>query len=161
MIRLGPPEFEAADKAFAAEIQKTLRHEDITTAYGRFGLAPKSGEPLSGEIYPLGSGVNSLVGSTDVGTVSWVVPTAQCRVACYAVGTPGHSWQLVAQGLSPAAHKGLAYAAKIMAATASDVFADEALLKEAKAQHRGFRAANPFVNPIADDLAPPLDMAAH
>jgi aminobenzoyl-glutamate utilization protein B len=161
MMRLGPPEFEAADKAFAAEIQKTLRHEDITTAYGRFGLAPKSGEPLSGEIYPLGSGVNSLVGSTDVGTVSWVVPTAQCRVACYAVGTPGHSWQLVAQGLSPAAHKGLAYAAKIMAATASDVFADEALLKEAKAQHRGFRAANPFVNPIADDLAPPLDMAAH
>jgi aminobenzoyl-glutamate utilization protein B len=161
MQRLGPPRFDEADKAFAREIQETLRKEDIVTSYGRFGLAPKSGEALSEEIYPLGSGVNSLVGSTDVGTVSWVVPTVQCRVACYAVGTPGHSWQLVAQGLSPAAHKGLAYAAKTMAGTAADVFQDAALLAEAKAEHRGFRAEHPFVNPIADDLAPPLDMAAH
>jgi aminobenzoyl-glutamate utilization protein B len=161
MMRLGPPRFDDADKAFAGEIQKTLRQEDIVTAYGRFGLAPRSGETLSEDVYPLGSGVNSLVGSTDVGTVSWVVPTVQCRVACYAIGTPGHSWQLVSQGLSPAAHKGLAYAAKIMAGTAADVFQDEALMQEAKGQHRGFRAENPFVNPIAEDLAPPLDMAAH
>jgi aminobenzoyl-glutamate utilization protein B len=161
MMRLGPPQFDAADQAFAAEIQTTLRQEDIVTSYGRFGLAPKTGEALSSEIYPLGSGVNSLVGSTDVGTVSWVVPTVQCRVACYAVGTPGHSWQLVAQGLSGPAHKGLSYAAKIMAGTAADVFADAALLREARAQHAKFRADNPFVNPIAPDLPPPLDMAAH
>jgi aminobenzoyl-glutamate utilization protein B len=161
MMRLGPPQFDAADQAFAAEIQTTLRQEDIITSYGRFGLAPKTGEALSSEIYPLGSGVNSLVGSTDVGTVSWVVPTVQCRVACYAVGTPGHSWQLVAQGLSGPAHKGLSYAAKIMAGTAADVFADAALLREARAQHAKFRADNPFVNPIAPDLPPPLDMAAH
>jgi aminobenzoyl-glutamate utilization protein B len=161
MTRLGPPRFEEAEKGFAAEIQKTLRKEDIVTSYGRFGLAPKTGEALSEDIYPLGSGVNSLVGSTDVGTVSWVVPTVQCRVACYAIGTPGHSWQLVAQGLSPAAHKGLAYAAKIMAGTAADIFQDQELLREAKAHHQGFRAENPFVNPVADDLSPPLDMAAH
>jgi aminobenzoyl-glutamate utilization protein B len=161
MMRLGPPRFDAADKAFAAEIQKTLRKEDIVTAYGRFGLKPKIGETLSEEVYPLGSGVNSLVGSTDVGTVSWVVPTVQCRVACYAIGTPGHSWQLVAQGLAPAAHKGLAYAAKTMAGTAIAVLSDELLLARAKAEHREFRDQNPFVNPIAADLDVPLDMAAH
>ncbi|SDR11202.1 aminobenzoyl-glutamate utilization protein B [Rhizobiales bacterium GAS113] len=161
MMRLGPPCFDAADKEFAAEIQKSLRHEDIVTAYGRFGLKPKSAETLSEEIYPLGSGVNSLVGSTDVGTVSWVVPTVQCRVACYAIGTPGHSWQLVAQGLAPAAHKGLAYAAKTMAGTAVAVLSDEVLLARAKAEHKAFRAQNPFANPIAEDLAVPLDMAAH
>ena len=93
--------------------------------------------------------------------MSWVVPTVQCRVACYAIGTPGHSWQLVAQGLSGAAHKGLAYAAKVMAGTAIDALKDAELLARAAAAHRAFRAENPFTNPIADDLAPPLDMAAH
>jgi aminobenzoyl-glutamate utilization protein B len=161
MMRLGSPRFDDSDKAFAAEIQKSLRPEDIVTSYGRFGLKAKVGEALSEEIYPLGSGVNSLVGSTDVGTVSWVVPTVQCRVACYAVGTPGHSWQLVAQGQAPAAHKGLAYAAKTMAGTAVSVLSDESLLARAKADHQTFRASNPFTNPIADDLQPPLDMAAH
>jgi aminobenzoyl-glutamate utilization protein B len=161
MMRLGPPRFEAADKAFAAEIQKTLRREDILAAYGRFGLKPRDGEALSEEIYPLGSGVDTSVGSTDVGTVSWVVPTVQCRVACYAIGTPGHSWQLVAQGLAGAAHKGLAYAAKVMAGTAIDVLKDAGLRARAKADHQAFRAENPFANPIADDLSPPLDMAAH
>jgi aminobenzoyl-glutamate utilization protein B len=161
MMRLGPPQFDAADKAFAAEFQKTLGRDDIVAAYGRFGLEVKDGEALSEAIYPLGSGVETSVGSTDVGTVSWVVPTVQCRVACYAIGTPGHSWQLVAQGLSGAAHKGLAYAAKIMAGTAIDVLQDPDLLARAKAAHRAFRAENPFTNPIADDLAPPLDMAAH
>jgi aminobenzoyl-glutamate utilization protein B len=161
MMRLGPPRFDDLDKALAADIQKSLRRDDIMTSYGRFGLKAKTGEALSEEIYPLGSGVNSLVGSTDVGTVSWVVPTVQCRVACYAVGTPGHSWQLVAQGQAPAAHKGLAYAAKTMAGTAVSALSDGALLARAKAEHQAFRASNPFTNPIADDLSPPLDMAAH
>jgi aminobenzoyl-glutamate utilization protein B len=161
MLRLGPPRFSAADKAFAAQIQKSLRREDIVAAYGRFGLTPKEGETLSEEIYPLGSGVETSIGSTDVGTVSWVVPTVQCRVACYAIGTPGHSWQLVAQGRAGAAHKGLAYAAKVMAGTAIDVLKDANLLERAKNEHRTFRAQNPFTNPIAEDLAPPLDMAAH
>ena len=39
-----------------------------------------------------------MMGSTDVGDVSWVVPTVQARGATYAIGTPGHSWQLTAQG---------------------------------------------------------------
>ena len=53
-----------------------------------------------------------------IATVSWAVPTVQCRVACFAIGTPGHSWQLVAQGRTPAAHKGMVHAAKAMGAEA-------------------------------------------
>ncbi len=88
------------------------------------------------------------------------MPTVQCRAACYAVGTPGHSWQLVAQGLAPAAHKGLALAAKAMAGVAADVFGDPALLKAAGDEFTAFREKNPFENPITDDIEPPLDMAA-
>ncbi len=51
-------------------------------------------------------------GSTDVGDVSWVTPTAQCWAPAWAIGTAPHTWQVVAQGKSPAAHKALAHAAK-------------------------------------------------
>jgi aminobenzoyl-glutamate utilization protein B len=158
--RLGGPGFDAADHAFAAEIQKTFTREDIRASYGRFGLTPKDGEALSEDIYPLDYTGDLFVGSTDVGTVSWVVPTVQCRVACYAVGTPGHSWQLVAQGRAPAAHKGLRLAAKAMAGVAADLLTNPALLMAAKDAFDAFRAVNPFVNPITDDVEPPLDMAA-
>ena len=160
LMRLGGPGFDAADHAFAREIQKSLSAQDIAASYGRFGLAETPGEALSEAVYPLGSGSDNAVGSTDVGTVSWVVPTVQCRAACYAVGTPGHSWQLVAQGRAPAAHKGLALAAKAMAGVACDALADAALLAAAKDTHAAFRAKNPFQNPIGDEIEPPLAMAA-
>ncbi|MBI3507994.1 MAG: amidohydrolase [Proteobacteria bacterium] len=159
LLQLGGPGFDEADRAFAREIQKTFTKEDIRSSYARFDLPPKQDEPLSEEIYPLGSG-GSIVGSTDVGSVSWVVPTVQCRNACYAIGTPGHSWQLVAQGKAPAAHKGIAHAAKTMAGTAVDVLGNPALLKAAKDAFAEFRKDNPFRNPITDDVEPPLDMSA-
>jgi aminobenzoyl-glutamate utilization protein B len=122
-------------------------------------MKPKVDEPLSEDIYGLGAGAQDSIGSTDVGTVSWIVPTVQCRVACYAIGTPGHSWQLVAQGKAPAAHKGLIHAAKIMAATAVDFLKDQGMLAAAKADHTAFRANNDFVNPIASDLELDLNMS--
>jgi aminobenzoyl-glutamate utilization protein B len=154
--RLGPPVFDEKDKAFAAEIQKTLTDEDIKSSFARFGLKPRRGVPLCDTIFPLESGDGTLVGSTDVGTVSWVVPTVQMRGATYAVGTPGHSWQLVAQGKAPAAHKGMEHAAKVMASTAVDLLRNPALIEEAKADFRERLAGTPFVNPIPDDVDPPV-----
>jgi aminobenzoyl-glutamate utilization protein B len=154
--RLGPPVFDEKDKAFAAEIQKTLTDEDIKSSFVRFGLKPRRGVPLCDTIFPPESGDGTLVGSTDVGTVSWVVPTVQMRGATYAVGTPGHSWQLVAQGKAPAAHKGMEHAAKVMASTAIDLLRNPALIEEAKADFRERLAGTPFVNPIPDDVDPPV-----
>src|SRR4249920_2140122 len=114
LVRLGPPLFDEADRAFAREIQSTLSNEGIAASFERFGLKFRRGVALCDLVFPPGSGDGTLVGSTDVGTVSWVVPTVQMRGATYAIGTPGHSWQLVAQGKSPAAHKGMEHAAKVM-----------------------------------------------
>ena len=111
---------------------------------------------MRGRSVALGSGDGTLVGSTDVGTVSWVVPTVQMRGATYAVGTPGHSWQLVAQGKAPAAHKGMLHAAKAMAATAVELFERPDLIAEAKADFNHRLAGKPFVNPIPDDVQPAL-----
>ena len=58
------------------------------------------------------------------------MPTVQARVATCAVGTPFHTWQTVAQGKTPAAHKGMVYAAKVMAATAKRLIEDPALKED-------------------------------
>jgi aminobenzoyl-glutamate utilization protein B len=159
LLRLGPPEFDDADRAFAREIQATVRPEDIESAFRRFGLAPDPEKALCDVIVPLEAQAAPMMGSTDVGDVSWVVPTAQIRGATYAIGTPGHSWQLTAQGKTPAAHKGMVHAAKVMAATAVDVLRDGALLAAAKADHQARTKNNPYVCPLPDDVPPSLEMA--
>ena len=54
--------------------------------------------PLCDAVLPLDAKGAPMIGSTDVGDVSWVVPTVQARGATYAIGTPGHSWQLTGAG---------------------------------------------------------------
>jgi aminobenzoyl-glutamate utilization protein B len=154
--RLGPPDFSEADHEIARKFQRTFSPEDIADSYRRFNIVPKKGQALCDSIFPPESGDGSIVGSTDVGTVSWVVPTVQMRGATYAIGTPGHSWQLVAQGKLPAAHKGMEHAAKVMASTAVDLFTNSELIQAAKADHRNRLDGIPFVNPIPDDVQPPL-----
>ncbi|SEC51073.1 aminobenzoyl-glutamate utilization protein B [Rhizobiales bacterium GAS191] len=154
--RLGPPVFDDADRAFAARIQETVGNEAIASAYHRVGSGSKKLAPLCDIICPPRSGDGTLIGSTDVGNVSWVVPTVALLGAVYAIGTPGHSWQLVAQGKAPAAHKGMEHAAKVMASTALDLLMNEELIEEAQAEHRAHLEATPFVDPIPDDARPDL-----
>ncbi len=156
--RLGPPPFDAEDRAFAEAIRATVRPDDIASAFRRVGL-PLGDAPLADGIVPLEARGARTVGSTDVGDVSWAVPTVQMRGATYAIGTPGHSWQLTAQGKSPLAHKGMVHAAKAMAGTAVDVLQSPVLLAAAKAEHQARLAATPFVSPLPDGLTPPFDMA--
>jgi aminobenzoyl-glutamate utilization protein B len=157
--RLGPPPFDDMDRAFARKIQATLSEEDITTAYRRVGV--KRGDaPLCDLVVPLDSKRAPMVGSTDVGDVSWVVPTVQAHCATYAIGTPGHSWQLTAQGKTPAAKKGMVHVAKVMAATAVRAIEDKSLIAEAKADLAARTTEHPYVCPIPTDAKPPLDMAA-
>lgn len=122
--------------------------------------SPRPDLPLCDFIVPLACGQGQGVGSTDVGTVSWVVPVVQARGATYAIGTPGHSWQLVAQGKSGIAHKGMIHAAKVMAATARDLVADPATLAEARADFGNRLRGRPFINPIPDDVMPDLPAGA-
>ena len=70
--------------------------------------------------------------STDVGDVSWIVPTVHLNIPTFAAGTALHSWQAVAQGRSTIAHKGMLYAAKIMALTAIDFLQTPKLVEDAE-----------------------------
>src|SRR5450631_2405378 len=158
--RLGPPPFDDLDRATAAKFQATLSEEDIESAYRRSGVPYRPGQSLCDAIVPLDAPRVPMVGSTDVGDVSWVVPTVQARGATYAIGTPGHSWQLTAQGKLPAAHKGLVHVAKVMAGTALDVLRDETLRARATADLKARTARTPYVCPIPDEVEPPVKMSA-
>jgi len=157
MERLGAPPFDAADRKYAAEIQATLTQEDIASAYARAGVSANRDNPLCDFIVPLGTRGAAMMGSTDVGDVSWVIPTVQARVATHAIGTPGHSWQITAQGKSGQAKKGLVHAAKIMAAVAVEALADPALLARAKADHQARTQATPYECPLPADVKPLLE----
>jgi aminobenzoyl-glutamate utilization protein B len=88
--------------------------------------------------------------------VSWVVPTVQARVATHAIGTPGHSWQITAQGKSGQAKKGMVHAAKVMAGVAVDALQDASLITRAKADHTARTTATPYDCPLPQDVQPPL-----
>jgi len=156
LVRLGPPPFDDADRALAKQFQATLSPEEISSAYRRVGLKVQPDTPLCNSIVPLDAKGAPMMGSTDVGDVSWVVPTVQARGATYAIGTPGHSWQLTAQGKAPLAHKGMVHVAKVMASTAVDALKDPALITQAKADYRARTADNPYVCPLPEDISPPV-----
>ncbi len=94
-------------------------------------------------------------GSTDVGDVSWLTPTAQFTAVTWPSGSPGHSWQNVAIGKSSVAHKGLLYAAKVLAGTAADLMTDPALRQQARAAFQK-AAAGGYDCPIGKEVVPQL-----
>lgn len=154
--KLGAIDFDDADRAFAEEIQKTLTPADIAASFRRIGARPQQGLALCDFVAPLDRPPGGGEGSTDVGDVSWAVPTVQARVATCAVGTPFHTWQTVAQGKAPAAHKGMIYAAKVMAATACRLIENPQLIAAAKSTHRDHLQETPYTCPIPQDVRPPI-----
>ncbi len=154
--RLGPPPFDDTDREFAAKIRATLTPDDIAAPYRRVGLTPRQDEVLADSIYPLGLRGEPLLGSTDVGDVSWVVPLVQADGATMAIGTPLHSWQMTAQGQTAHAKKGMVHVAKVMAGTAVDALADPALIARAKADLAARTAENPYVSPLPAEVQPPI-----
>lgn len=154
--RLGPVPFDDADRDFAARIQASLPAENVANDYVRAGLPDAKGQSLTDCIVPLDAPAAPMIGSTDLGDVSWVVPLAEILVATQAIGTPGHSWQMVAQGKAPAAHKGMLHAAAIMATAARDLIADPALLSRVKADHTARLDGQPYLCPIPPDVKPPV-----
>ena len=67
-----------------------------------------------------------------MGDVSWTVPTAWFGSACYALGTPAHSWLAVAQGKSGIAKRGMEAAASVIARTTLDIMENPQIAKKAR-----------------------------
>jgi aminobenzoyl-glutamate utilization protein B len=155
LMRLGPPEWDAEDRAFATRLRETFSEDDIVSHYRHVGFPVRHDEPLPERIVPLGQKGTIMKGSTDVGDVSWVVPLVQADGATTAIGAAFHSWQFTAQGKSSYAKKGMVHVAKAMAATALDALQRPGLIEAAKAELAERTAGQPYTCPIPADVQAP------
>lgn len=115
--------------------EETQFAEKLAESFGAsFGSVRKSGEAAT--VSPFAGAANDPVsgGSTDVGDVSWAVPTVGMSAATWVPGTAAHSWQAVAAGATGIGTKGMMVAAKTLALTAIELFQSPALLQKAKAE---------------------------
>ena len=155
--RLGPPPFDAADRKYAADIQATLSAEDIASSFARIAMPVRKDTPLCDFVVPYGTKGVPMIGSTDVGDVSWVVPNSGLSTATWVPGTPAHSWQAVAAGGTSIGHKGMVNAAKTLAMTVHDLMTQPPLVTAARAEFEKKRGAGFTYAPLIGDRKPPLD----
>ena len=121
---IGPPKFDDREKAFARRLQQPLIEQFGT----KFPVA------IDESIRPYVESLNAPTkGSTDVGDISWHVPTGGLSTSCLAAKSPGHSWQNVAAIGSTIGEKGTVYAAKVLAASVIQLLEDPDLIDAAKA----------------------------
>lgn len=130
------------------------RYEKSHKAMAEEVLTPHLNDVICTAILPLMDTETPMAGSTDVGDVSWVCPTVQVNVCTEAFGTPGHSWQIVAQGKSTIAHKGMVFAGKVMAATAIDMYENPELIEKAKEELAKRVGPEGYVAPIPAGIRP-------
>lgn len=162
----GTPQWSNEERAFAADIRATLGVNDIQNSLKNIaGTSREEGKAFSrrhhdtvliDEVAPWAATENVLAGSTDVGDVSWKAPVAQCFSPCFAIGTPLHSWQLVSQGKTSIAHKGMLLAGKILGATAIRLFSDRPLLEASQQELAQVLAVSPYQCPIPRDVVPSI-----
>jgi aminobenzoyl-glutamate utilization protein B len=96
-------------------------------------------------------------GSTDVGGISWVVPTVGFRTATWVPGTPAHSWQAVACGGMSIGHKGMLNAAKTLALSCIHVFQNPTIVEEAWETIQDKRGPKFNYYPLLGDRDPPFN----
>jgi aminobenzoyl-glutamate utilization protein B len=141
LTALNDLKYDAGETKFALRLQETFETKVPLDAITKV-------EDVSGK---------SSGGSTDVGDVSWVVPTVGFGTACWVPGTPGHSWQAVACGGTTIARQGMSLAARTLAATAHDLFTDPKLVAAAKEEHTRRLAGRTYSPLLKKDQPPPLD----
>lgn len=139
LTRFGTIEYTDKEQEFARAIQRAAGVEE---------------KGLDGHIHPL-EGQPREGGSTDVGDVSWIVPTLHLRVTTAPVDVPWHAWPVVASGRTSFGHKGMIRAAKVLAATMVELFEDESLRDAIRAEFD--KQTNGHVyKPYVPDGPPPL-----
>ncbi len=131
-----------------------VKYEKSRRAEVEKAVAPYLKAVINDFIVPLMDVEQAMAGSTDVGDVSWVCPTAQINVVTEAAGTPGHSWQEVAQGKSSIAHKGMIFAGKVMAATAIDLYESPETVEAAKKELDSRLGGGKYEAPIPAGIKP-------
>jgi aminobenzoyl-glutamate utilization protein B len=145
LVKVGGFKYSPEEKIFAEKISKSLNDANLDVSYSE-GILPYNTEMDSNGR-----------GSTDVGDVSFTVPTAGMRAATWVPGTPAHSWQAVAAGGTSIGTKGMIIAAKTLTLTAIELFLNEETIIQAKKEFENVRGKDFKYIPLLGDRSPALD----
>ena len=96
-------------------------------------------------------------GSTDVGDVSYTVPTAGLRGATWVPGTPAHSWQAVAAGGTTIGLKGMMQAAKALTLSGIELLEKTEIIGKIKEEFNEIRGEDFNYVPLLGDREPALN----
>jgi aminobenzoyl-glutamate utilization protein B len=142
---IGLPQWTEEEQSFAKSLQKELGVKE-------------SGFPTA--IKPLKAPSDQQVGggSSDVGEVTLIAPTATLNFPGNVPGAIGHHWSTVTCGYGPTAWKGLNTGAKVMAATAIDLITKPKLLAEISKEFEEYSKAHPYKSFLPEGAKPPLDL---
>jgi aminobenzoyl-glutamate utilization protein B len=161
MREIGLPKYTAEEWKFAKEIAKSIDPEMKITQLKkskRPGWERLLDKIIDDEIPDPWAEGEYGHGSTDVSDVSWQAPTVEFGTATWVLGTPGHSWENVAQSGVGLGRKSLIFAAKVMAATAIDLLTDANILTEAKEEFKQRIGSKKYKSPFPPEYKPPLDI---
>ena len=164
MKEIGVPTYTDEEKAFAAEVIKSYENPgdemanlkvqwaNDMTAEIEAKLAAKPS--LNEFLMPFHTSDVPSPGSTDVGDVSWVAPTAQIYAVTTAAGTPGHSWQYVTCNKTSIAHKGVLFAGKVLGGAAIDFINGPEVIEAAKTEWKKRLGGENYICPIPAGVKP-------
>jgi aminobenzoyl-glutamate utilization protein B len=141
---VGGVKYTPEEREFATKLRQTFSLEGAKELGSEETIQPLRTEEGSG-------------GSTDVGDVSWIVPTAEFRAATYVPGTPGHSWQSTACTGYSIGRKGMLIAAKTLALSALELFQNQSLIEAAKADFNKRRSGFEYRSRIPANQKAPLN----
>jgi aminobenzoyl-glutamate utilization protein B len=142
---VGLPAWTDSEQTFAKALQKELGQK--LTGY------PDSVSPLRKP-----SSIQVGGGSSDVGEVTLIAPTATVNFPGGVPGEISHHWSTVASGYGSAAWKGLNAGAKVMAGTALDLLTKPKLLEEIKNEFAAYSKNHPYKSFLPGGAKPPLDL---
>ncbi|NER08984.1 aminobenzoyl-glutamate utilization protein B [Muriicola jejuensis] len=143
LAQVGGITYSPEERAFAEKISKTLGYDALD-------------EKTASTVQPYETTARAS-GSTDVGDVSFAVPTVGLRAATWVPGTPAHSWQAVAAGGTSIGSKGMMVAAKTLTLTAMELFKNTALVEKARQEFLVRRGADFKYIPLLGDREPALN----
>ena len=143
LSKVGGIEYTPEEKRFADKIAISLGQESADLARAK-------------NIQPYKETARAY-GSTDVGDVSFVVPTVGFGTATWVPGTSAHSWQAVAAGGTTIGKKGMMVAAKTLTLTAMELFKNKDLVAKAKTEFEERRGVDFKYVPLLGDRPPALD----
>ena len=162
LVEMGAPEFDGADGELAAKFFQSLDDElrqqvvnGLVKRYGEERAKEIVAAPLNKAIDPLDFNIVPVAGSTDVGDVSYVTPTAQAMIAGFCIGTTPHTWQVTGQTGSSIGEKGYLKAGEVLALAAAKVI--DCPEMAAKAREELVAETGGVYNcPAPDDVLPPI-----